>query len=310
MEHPPTEPRPLIEVDPAIDLRELRYFLAVAEELNFTRAASRLHVAQQALSSAIRDIEVRLGVRLFSRSTRHVALTSAGEVLVPAARRVLSDVAEALDDVRRAATGRQGRLVVGVAIAVHGAPIVREALRVFSERAPGVELQVVGYDHSDPSAGLAGGASQASFVLGPLTLDGFRSLPVLRETRHVMLPAGHPLAQRDELRSADLAGLPWLRVHAPESAWTRFWFQHPLGEPATGPEVRSGVEWVPAVVAGRGIGFSLPTLVADYLPAAIVTRPVIDVEPGSVLLAWPDDAADPLVHAFVAATEEALGGRA
>ena len=306
MSNQPPGRRPPIEVEPPVDLRELRYFLAVAEELNFTRAAARLHVAQQALSAAIRDIEQTLGVRLFTRSTRHVALTSAGEELVPAAQRILADVGEAVQRLQQAAAGRRGRLVVGAAIAVHGAPVVREALRHFGERSPDVDLQVVGYDHSDPSAGLASGASQAAFVLGPSTLDGLGSLTVLREPRHVMLPAHHPLAGRDGVRAADLAGLPWLRVAAAESAWTRFWFQHPLGEPATGPEIRSGVEWLPAIESGRAVGYTLPTLAADYLPPQIVTVPVVDIDPGSVLLAWSVETADSLVNALVASVQETL----
>ncbi len=105
MDHLPAQPRPSIEVEPPFDLRELRSFLAVAEELNFTRAAARLHVAQQSLSSTIGELERTLGVQLFVRSTRHVSLTNAGEALVPAARRVLTDVAEALHELEQAAAG-------------------------------------------------------------------------------------------------------------------------------------------------------------------------------------------------------------
>jgi DNA-binding transcriptional LysR family regulator len=306
MEERPSGQRQPIELEPSVDLRELRYFLAVAEELNFTRAASRVHVAQQALSSAIRELEEKLGVRLFSRSTRHVALTSAGDVLVPAARRILADVAAALHDVQRAAAGRQGHLVLGVAIAVHGAPVVREAIRRFQEEAPDVELQVVGHDHSDPSAGLASGASQASFVLAPLTLEGARSLLVLEEPRHVLLPVQHPLAGREAVSSRDLSGLPWLRVPAPDSRWTRFWFSHPLGETATAPEIRTGVEWVPAIETGQGVMYSLPTLAADYLPPDIRMVPVIDIEPGAVVLAWLNETLDPVVDAFVASARKTL----
>ena len=298
--------RPLIEVEPRVDLRELRYFLAVAEELNFTHAAARLHIAQQALSASIRDLEQTLDVRLFTRTTRHVALTGAGEVLVPAARQILTDVSAALHEVQQAAAGRQGRLVIGVAIAAHGAPVVREAIRRFAEERPGVDVEVAGFDHSDPTAGMAKGSSQASFVLAPLTLDGMESMRILREVRHLLLPAAHPLAARDELHARDLAGLPWLRVPAQDSAWTRFWFEHPLREPSTGPEIRSGVEWMPAVESGRGFGYTLPTLAADYIPSEIVIVPVVDIEPGEVLLAWPRDAADPLVDAFVASVRATL----
>ena len=306
MEDRPSGTQPPIEFEPPVDLRELRYFLAVAEELNFTRAAARLHVAQQALSAAIRDLEQTLGVRLFSRTTRHVSLTSAGEVLVPAARRILADVALAVHDLRQAAAGRQGRLVLGVAVAVHGAPVVREAIRRFQERSPDVDLQVVGYDHSEPLAGLATGSSQVAFVLGPLTTEDLDSLVVLQESRHVMVPADHPLARRGEVRARDLSGLPWLRVPVPDSEWTRFWFSHPLGEPSAGPEIHSGVEWIPAVQSGRGFGYTLPTLAAEYLPPGIELVPVVDVDPGSVLLAWPSGAVDPVVDAFVSAVRATI----
>lgn len=306
MEEPTPEHMLPVELEPPMEVRDLRYFLAVAEDLNFTRAAGRLHVAQQRLSIVIRELEDRLGVRLFSRSTRHVALTGAGEALLPAARRVLSALGDALHEVELVAAGRRGSLVVGVAMAVHGAPVVRESLRRFAERAPDVDLRVIGYDHTDPTAGLASGASQAAFALAPLTLDGMDSLVVLTEPRHVMLPAGHPLAARAELRAGDLAGLPWLRVPAADSAWARFWFSHPLGEPSTAPAIRSGVEWVPIVASGRGVGFTLPTLAALYIPDEIVTVPVVDVEPGSVVLAWPRATDDPLIDAFVACVRDTL----
>jgi DNA-binding transcriptional LysR family regulator len=295
-----------IELEPPVDLRELRYFLAVAEELNFTRAAARVHVAQQALSSAIRELEEKLGVRLFSRSTRHVALTSAGDVLVPAARRILTDVAAALHDVQLVAAGRHGHFVLGVAVAVHGAAVVREAIRRFQEQAPDIELQVVGYDHSDPSAGLASGASQASFVLAPLTVEDASSLVVVEEPRHVLLPAHHPLAERETVSARELSGLPWLQVPAPDSAWTRFWFSHPLGETSAGPEIRSGVEWVPAIETGQGVMYTLSTLAADYLPPDIRMVPVVDIEPGAAVLAWRNETEDPLVRAFAASVRQTL----
>lgn len=309
MDVPPTTSRPAIEIEPPFDLRELRSFLAVAEELNFTRAAARLHVAQQSLSTTIGEFERSLGVRLFVRSTRHVALTKAGEALVPAARRILADVAEALHAVEQAAAGQSGHLTVGVAVAAHGLAFIRQTIARFSEASPRVEVHVIGHDYSDPTAGLAGGTTDLAFVLGPVP-DDFRSLTVLEERRHVMVPAAHPLARRSQVRATDLSGLPWLRVPAPDSPWTRFWFQHPLAEPATGPEVRSGVEWVPAVAAGRGFGYTLPTLAAPYLPSDIVAVPVVDLEPGSVVLAWPRGRADALTDAFVRMVRSGLRDRA
>ena len=290
-----------------LELRDLRYFLAVAEELNFTRAAERLHLAQQALSSAIRNLEADLGVQLFTRSTRHVALTAAGEALVSGARHVLESAAEALDEVKRVGSGQSGRLIIGFSTAAGSVPKVRDIIRRFSQAAPDVDLRLVEHDFSDPSAGLTSGGSQLAFVFAPLPDERLDALTVFEDARHVALPAGHPLAAQDELSAADLTGLPWLRVPAPDSAWRRFWFHHPLGEPQSGAEIRTADEWVPAIEAGRGVAFTMPTVMANFPNTQIVTRPVTDIEPGGVLLAWRAEDKDPLVGAFVASARSGSG---
>ena len=292
-----------------LELRELRYFLAVAEELNFTRAAERVHLAQQALSASIRNLEADLGVQLFTRSTRHVALTTAGEALVSGARHVLESAAEAVDEVKRVGSGQAGRLIIGFSTAAGSVPMVRDVIRRFSQGAPGVDVRLVEYDFSDPMAGLGTGGSQVAFVFNPLIDDSLVGITVFEDVRHVALPNGHPLAQHAEVHAADLAGLPWLRVPAPDSAWTRFWFRHPLGEPLTGAEIRTADEWVPAIESGRGVAFTLPTVMANFPNTEIVTRPVVDVEPGAVLVAWHRDDRDPIVAAFVRTARETLGTR-
>lgn len=291
-----------------LELRHLRYFLAVAEELNFTRAADRLHLAQQALSSAIRGLEADLGVQLFDRSTRHVALTSAGEALVAGARHVLESAAEAVDEVTRVGAGRSGRLIIGFSTAAGAVPKVRDIIRRFSQSVPDVDVRLVEHDFGDPTAGLLAGASQVAFVFGPLPEPTLEALTVFEDERHVALPAGHPLAQRRELRTADLTGLAWLRVPAPDSTWVRAWFRHPLGEPQVGAEIRTADEWVPAIESGRGVAFTLPTVMANFPNTQIVTRPVVDAEPGAVLVAWRRDDADPVVAAFLRSARETLAG--
>jgi DNA-binding transcriptional LysR family regulator len=291
-----------------LELRQLRHFLAVAEELNFTRAADRLHLAQQALSASIRSFEADLGVQLFTRSTRHVALTAAGEALVAGARHVLESAAEAVDEVSRVGTGKAGRLIIGFSTAAGSVPEVRDVIRRFSQAAPDVDVRLVEYDFSDPSAGLGSGGSQVAFVFGPVTDDSLDALTVFAEPRHVAVPVGHPLAERDSVRADDLSGLPWLRVPAPDSAWTRFWFRHPLGEPQVGAEIRTADEWVPAIEAGRGVAFTMPTVMANFPNTEITTRPVVDLEAGAVLLAWRRDDRDPIVAAFVRAARELIAG--
>jgi DNA-binding transcriptional LysR family regulator len=290
-----------------LELRHLRYFLAVAEELNFTRAADRLHLAQQALSSSIRNLETDLGVQLFTRSTRHVALTAAGEALVAAARHALESAADAIDEVTRVGRGQSGRLIIGFSTAAGSVPKVRDVIRGFSQAVPDVDVRLAEYDFSDPTAGLAGGGSQVAFVFGPLIDDRLAAVTVFEDVRHVALAFHHPLAQRDAILAADLAGLPWLRVPAPDSAWTRFWFRHPLGESRVGAEIRTADEWVPAIEAGRGVAFTMPTVMANFPNTQIATVPVSDLEPGSVLLAWRADDTDPTVNAFISSARRTLG---
>lgn len=283
-----------------LELRDLRYFVAVAEELNFTRAAERLHLAQQALSSAIRNLEQDLGTRLFTRSTRHVALTTAGEAFLAGARRALDGAAEAVELVERVGAGRSGRLVIGFSTGAGSVPEVRDVIRQFSTMAPDVDIRLIEHDFGDPMAGLTDGSSQVAFVFSPLADDRLEALTIFEDTRHVALPMDHALAARMELRAEDLTGLPWLRVPAPDSAWTRFWFRHPLGEPQTGAEIRTADEWVSAIESGRGMAFTMPTVMANFPNTRIATRPVIDLEPGGVVLAWLGDDDDPIVRAFVA----------
>lgn len=289
-----------------LELRDLRYFLAVAEELNFTRAAERLHLAQQGLSASIRNLEADLGVQLFSRSTRHVTLTAAGEALLAGARHALESAAEAIDAVQRVGSGRAGRLIIGFSTAAGSVPTVRDLIRRFMEAAPDVDVRLVEYDFSDPVAGLLASGSQVAFVFSPMPDESLDALTIFTDLRHVALPKGHPLTEKDELMAADLSGLRWLRVPAPDSPWTRFWFRHPLGEPLTGTEIRTADEWVPAIEAGRGVAFTMPTVMANFPNTEIITRPVIDLEPGAVLLAWRRDDRDPVVQAFVRGARKAL----
>ena len=290
-----------------LELRELRYFLAVARELNFTRAAERLHLAQQALSAAIRNLEQDLGVQLFIRNTKRVELTSAGEALVIGARHVLESAADAVDDVRRVAAGRSGRLIIGFSTASGAVPKVREVIRRFSESAPNVDLRLVEHDFSDPTAGLGTAGTQVGFVFGPLAANELSAITVFEDVRHVAVPSGHPLAAQTDVTVADLAGLSWLRVPAPDGPWRRFWFSHPLGEPQVGPEIRTADEWVAAIEAGRGVAFTLPTVMANFPNTEIATVPMVGMEPGSVLLAWRTNDRDPVVDAFVASARSTLG---
>ncbi len=185
------------------ELRELRYFVAAAEELHFTRASRRLHIAQQALSSAIRRLETRLGTALFERTTRRVRLTAAGEALLPKARQALLAAEHAVAAARDAGRGVTGHLSVGVSRSAHrfGSPVLR-ALR---QRAPGIELRVRN-DFSQPLAeALTAEGLDAAFLFCPEERPDLAYLRLADEQALAVMHPDHRLAHLATLRVTDLA---------------------------------------------------------------------------------------------------------
>lgn len=286
-----------------IELRQLRYFLAVAEDLNFTRAAERLHLAQQALSASIRRLEQQLGVALFVRSTRRVELTAAGVVLVEGAQAVVAAAVEAVERVRQVAGGRGGLITIGFSTAAGGVPIVRRIIRTFAERAPGVDIRTVEHDFSDPSAGLADASVDVAFIFGPPPVAGLTSITLVREDRVLAVRPEHPLSGRSAVGPEDLADLPWLRVPGDRGPWQAFWFRRE-DEGPVGPLIRTADEWVTAIEAGRGAAFTMPTVMEDFSTARVTLVPITGLPPAEILLAWRTDRAEPLVGRF---TESAQG---
>lgn len=287
-----------------IELRQLRYFLAVAEELNFTRAAERLHLAQQALSASIRRLEAQLGMSLFVRSTRKVELTVAGEVLVEGARAVIAATIDAVERVHQVAEGRGGRITIGFSTAAGGVPIVRQIIRTFAETAPGVDIRTEEHDFGDPSAGLADASVDVAFIFGPLPVDGLSSVTLVREDRVLAVRPEHSLADRSIVSADDLQDLPWLRVPAARGPWPAFWFRSEGAGPV-GPVIKTADEWVTAIEAGRGVAFSMPTVMKNFTTARITVVPVEGLPAAEVLMAWRQDRSDALAEAFIRTGREA-----
>lgn len=299
------DPTPALD---GIELRQMRYFLAVAEDLNFTRAAERLHLAQQALSASIRRLEEQLGVALFVRSTRKVELTAAGEVLVDGARAVVAAAVDAVERVHQMAEGRTGRLTIGFSTAAGGVPIVREVIRTFSEQSPGVDIRTEEHDFGDPSAGLADGSVDVAFIFGPLPVEGLSSVTLVQEDRLLAIRPEHPLADRTAVTASDLRDLPWLRVPADAGPWSAFWFRR-QGDGPVGPIIKTADEWVTAIEAGRGVAFTMPTVMQNFTTARVRVIPVEGLPPAEVLLAWRSDRDEPLVRTLVGVAKSALRTR-
>jgi DNA-binding transcriptional LysR family regulator len=181
-----------------IELRHLRYFLAVAEERHFTRAAERLHVSQPPLSAQIRQLEQRLGAPLFVRSSGPVALTAAGEALLAPAYAALAALDAGVEAVR-AVTSGHGRVRVVVSATVPLAP----ALRAVAAVSHSVRSELARAD--DPEDLLKRGRADVAFLRTPLREDLPVQAVVATELRSVLAAAGHRLTRCDELRLADIA---------------------------------------------------------------------------------------------------------
>lgn len=189
-----------------MELRQLRYFLAVAEELNFGRAAERMHIVQPAISQQIQRLERELGVALFERSTRRVSLSEAGHRLVPRARAVLAaeDAARASVDSVRAA--RSSTLRVGTATGL-GVRLL-SALAVMRQLAPGVTVELISLPVRERLRRLADHLLDAAIVRGQVTASGLRVRPVWEDDLLIALPRGHALADAEAPTLNALADIP------------------------------------------------------------------------------------------------------
>ena len=197
-----------------MELRHLRYFIAVGEEQHFGRAANRLHVVQPALSRQIRDLERELGFLLFDRLPRGVRLSAAGTLFLNDARRILQDVDEAKRRAERMALGQAGTLRIGIATAVSWHGLVVNAFREFRRRHPAVELVV----HHLVSV------HQVEAVLSDRLDAGFAAAvtPWHTELEHrqfaldrmvLAVPKGHPLTKRERIRLRDLRDTSFVWFH-------------------------------------------------------------------------------------------------
>jgi DNA-binding transcriptional LysR family regulator len=175
-----------------VELRQLRYFVAVAEERHFGRAAKRLRLSQPPLSAQIKGLEEELGVKLFQRSTRQVALTDAGRIFLERAEGILEAVEEAKEAAKGADEGVRGRLEIGfISSATLG--LLPPAIRLFRERFGGVEIELRELTSAQQIDALYAGEIRVGLVRLPLRAPGLRFEPLQEESFVVALPSGHPL---------------------------------------------------------------------------------------------------------------------
>jgi DNA-binding transcriptional LysR family regulator len=282
----------------APETRELRYFVAVAEELHFGRAAQRLGMAQPPLSRAVQQLERRMGVLLLERGSGAVqGLTPAGEVFLAESRKTL-DAATAA--VRRAQ--RAGRTVprLPVVLKPNGdAGLLEKILPAYREDPDAVEVELLVCGIGEQAGMLRDGRADLAFLHAPHDdLSGFDTELLMVQDQVAVLPVGHRLADRSALVMADLAGEPLPR-----------WPGMDRLKEATGPEVRDTAQLMQLIALGQLVAL-LPASVRRHARADIVCVPVLDAPRTEILLAWPERTRSRAVAAFVrAGMSVAVGGR-
>jgi DNA-binding transcriptional LysR family regulator len=297
-----------------IEMRHLRYFVAVAEEASFTAAAQRVHVAQQVLSTQIRQLEDAVGTLLLERTSRGVVLTAAGSAFLEFAHQTLASLDRGVTAARNAAGAVSGRLTVGLQAATGGSART-QVLTAFERAYPEVALRLVGYDLAQPAAGLLDHSADVALLRPPVEAPGIQLEQVCAESRVFVLPAGHPLSSRPVLGLADVAGLPW--VAAPlavdgcaPARWRDDWLvvPRPGGDvPVIGAVAQTIEEWREHIAAGRGISLCPASSEVFSARPGIVFVPSRGVRLTSLCVAWRADDVRPEVLAFV---KVASGGAA
>jgi DNA-binding transcriptional LysR family regulator len=249
-----------------MELRQLRYFVAIAEERHFGRAADRLHIGQPAVSQQIRRLERELGVELFDRSPRHVRLTPAGQRFLPRARAVLA----AADEARASVAGLAGAVPLRLGTSDGLGRHLDDLLDALARTAPWLTVEIVSAPTQARLAQVASGALDAAFVRGDHRAAGLRVIPVWQDPLVAALPSAHPLATGADVALRDLAELP-LRLTErrtnPPLVDLVVNACHDAGfEPLPGPPAASLTDLVAAIGAGA------PTWTVVYAAQAAQLR--------------------------------------
>jgi DNA-binding transcriptional LysR family regulator len=272
-----------------VHLRNLRYFVAVAEELHFSRAAERMHVSQPALSKQIRQLERDLRFPLFRRDRRSVTLTAAGEALLPVARRLLADWGDAVTEASALASNEGKVLRVGFQTSVGGGLYQAVAAR-FSEARPDWRLDLRLHEWSDPTSGLLDRSADVAFLWLPAGAETTVAVRLLRsERRFVAMPAGHRLARRRALQLADLLDEPFIALPEEAGPLRDYWLaldERQGRPPRIGAVVATPDETFEAVATGHGVVLIAEGNTTVYTRPGIVYRPVLDLEPCQLAIAW------------------------
>jgi len=292
-----------------MELRHLRYFVAVGDEEHYGRAALRLRVVQPALSRQIQDLEQEVGFKLFERLPRGVKLSPAGKLFLEDARRILQDVNEAAARAARVARGQSGTLRVGFSENASWRGVVPESLRRFRKIQPDAELQLQPLPSLEQLEAIRSGRLDAGFVLDmPKADPELERLRVAIQRIELAVPTGHPLTKLKELRLRDLtdASFVWFPRRASPALYDRLMrecFRGGLKSPRIVQDALNEATILSLVATGLGVGWVLGTA-RWRCPKSVVITSVVDLNvPLLLALAWRKDNKSPLLASFVAEVE-------
>ncbi len=275
---------------PDLETRELRYFVAVAEELHFGRAATRLGIAQPPLSRAISQLEHRLGVRLLERDRRGAALTDAGHVLLREAKATLEALGAAARRTQRA--GDPGRPLVLVTKAGASHELLQRLLGAVADDPGAAPVEVLLCEVGEQARLLRDGRADVALMHRPVDdLAGFDTEDLHTEGQVAILPAGHPLALREELTLAEVRDVPDL----PIARWPQLDGTYPEGP---GPEVHTQSQLAQLVALGRTL-LVIPASSRAWQWPEHVAVPVVDAPEITTVLAWPAGSRSPRIASLV-----------
>ncbi|MGA8459782.1 MAG: LysR family transcriptional regulator [Streptosporangiaceae bacterium] len=280
-----------------MDLRSLRYFVAVAEERHFGRAAARLHMTQPPLSRAIKQLETDVGAPLLHRSPSGVTLTPAGAALYNEARDLLEHAEHAR--ARVAAAAGTATFTIGT-LADSGEEAGTGLADAFRERNPGVQVRVREADLTDPTTGLRAGLVEAALTRMPFDRAGISTRVLRSDPVGVVLRADDPLARRGSLQVRDLEERPWFQFpEGTDPLWRAYWNgAAPGGTVRDGPVVRTVGECVQAVLWNGTVGLAPLTPLGHAWPPGLTVVPLADMAPSRLVVAWNKADANPLIRSL------------
>ena len=287
----------------SIELRHLKYFIALAEELHFGRAALRLAIAQPPLSRQIKKLENEIGIQLFNRTKRTVELTEAGKAFLEHVRRSFEEITKGMNIARSVARGEAGNLSIGF---VHSAgyTTIPRIFRLMKTNFPNIRMSLHEMTNTKQLRQLKTNRIDAGLVRTPLDFsEGLEIQIILKDPLVIVMPAKHRLAEEDAVNIEDLSGEPFIQVHRYVATGYYDQFVHICRQAGFNPMIIQSAESAPTIVnlVATGIGISiLPSSISGFSRAEVVYKPIRKPSPSSDLaVVWKKNIKTPALLSFL-----------